>query len=169
MGIPLDAIHYCSHSIGISETTLEKYGLSFDQISAAIRASSLDIPGGSVDTELGEILIRTKGQAYSETEFEMVPIMALPDGSMLLLKDVASINDTFADVDLDQRFNKKRALLVSVYRVGDQNAVDISATVREYIAMKANQLPQGAHITPWNDEARILRGRIDLLVKTNHF
>tara|TARA_Y100000590_G_scaffold394244_2_gene473185 strand:- start:29247 stop:32408 length:3162 start_codon:yes stop_codon:yes gene_type:complete len=155
-------------SIEISEATLEKYGLSFDQISAAIRASSLDIPGGSVDTELGEILIRTKGQAYSETEFEMVPIMALPDGSMLLLKDVASINDTFADVDLAQRFNNEKSLLISVYRVGDQNAVDISATVRDYIGMKADELPEGAHITPWNDEARILRGRIDLLVKNGY-
>ena len=120
-------------SIEISESTLKKYGLSFDFVSTAIRASSLDIPGGSVDTEVGEILIRTKGQAYSKGEFENIPIMAQPNGSMLILKDIASIEDTFADVDLDQRFNNEKALLISVYRVGNQNAVDISATVREYV------------------------------------
>ena len=152
-------------SIEISESTLKKYGLSFDFVSTAIRASSLDIPGGSVDTEVGEILIRTKGQAYSKGEFENIPIMAQPNGSMLILKDIASIEDTFADVDLDQRFNNEKALLISVYRVGNQNAVDISATVREYVELKQQQLPSGAHITPWNDEARILRGRIELLVK----
>ena len=134
-------------SIEISESTLKKYGLSFDFVSTAIRASSLDIPGGSVDTEVGEILIRTKGQAYSKGEFENIPIMAQPNGSMLILKDIASIEDTFADVDLDQRFNNEKALLISVYRVGNQNAVDISATVREYVELKQQQLPSGAHLS----------------------
>ena len=52
-------------SIEVSEVTLRRHGLTFDQVADAVRRSSLDLPGGSVRTEGGEILLRTIGQALS--------------------------------------------------------------------------------------------------------
>ncbi|MFK7915138.1 MAG: efflux RND transporter permease subunit, partial [Pseudomonadales bacterium] len=57
-------------SVEISEASLRRYGLSFEQVANAIRGASLDLPGGSIKTEAGEILLRTKGQAYWGPEFE---------------------------------------------------------------------------------------------------
>jgi multidrug efflux pump subunit AcrB len=51
-------------SVEVSEAALRRHGLSFDQVATAVRRSSLDLPGGSIETEGGEILLRTKGQAY---------------------------------------------------------------------------------------------------------
>ena len=152
-------------SIEISESSLSKYSLSFDQISNAIRYSSLDIPGGSIQTTIGEIMIRSQGQAYSKFDFEKIPILARPDGTILQLGDIANIVDGFADIDLEQLFNNEKALLISIYRVGKQNAIDISSSVTSYISDKSEKLPSGVFITPWNDESKLLRGRIDLMVK----
>ncbi|NNE92613.1 MAG: efflux RND transporter permease subunit, partial [Verrucomicrobiales bacterium] len=52
-------------SIEVSEDTLRQYGLTFDQVALAVRKSSLDLPGGSVRTEGGEVLIRTEARRYS--------------------------------------------------------------------------------------------------------
>ena len=49
-------------SIEVSEENLRRYNLSFDEVSRAVRNSSLDTPAGSVKTSGGEILVRTKGQ-----------------------------------------------------------------------------------------------------------
>ena len=57
-------------SIEISETSLRRHGLTFQQVADAVRRSSLDLPGGSIKTAGGEILLRTKGQAYRGPEFE---------------------------------------------------------------------------------------------------
>ena len=116
-------------SIEVSESSLSKYSLSFDQVSNAIRSSSLDIPGGSVETSIGEILIRSKGQSYSKFDFEKIPILARPDGTILLLGDIAEVVDGFSDIDLEQKFNNEKALLITVFRVGKQNALDISSSV----------------------------------------
>ncbi len=51
-------------AIEVPEQELRRHGLTFDQVAAAVRRSSLDLPGGSVRTRAGEILLRTKGQAY---------------------------------------------------------------------------------------------------------
>ena len=156
-------------SIEVSESSLSKYSLSFDQVSNAIRSSSLDIPGGSVETSIGEILIRSKGQSYSKFDFEKIPILARPDGTILLLGDIAEVVDGFSDIDLEQKFNNEKALLITVFRVGKQNALDISSSVTSYISDKQKQLPNGISITPWNDESKLLRGRIDLMLKNAYF
>ena len=59
-------------SIEVSERTLQRYALSFDQVARAVRESSLDIPAGSVKTLGGEILVRTEGQKYYGPEFEKI-------------------------------------------------------------------------------------------------
>ena len=56
-------------SIEVSEQSMRQYGLSFDEVASAVRRSSLDLPGGAVKTEGGEILLRTKGQAYEGEQF----------------------------------------------------------------------------------------------------
>ncbi|MBT4926707.1 efflux RND transporter permease subunit, partial [bacterium] len=113
-------------SIEISENTLQKYGLSFDYVASKIRSSSMDVPGGAIETYDGEILIRSKGQAYSGDEFGAIPVLSLPDGSTVLLRDIANIVDGFQDVEYDIKFNSEPALLIRVYRTGEQNALNIA-------------------------------------------
>ena len=152
-------------SIEISEEALLRHGLSFDQVARAVRRSSLDLPGGSVRTEAGEILLRTKSQAYVGEEFRQLTLLSRPDGARVLLGDVARVVDGFAETDQSARFDGQPAILVQVFRVGRQSALDIAAAVREYVKQKRLQLPEGLTLTTWRDESRILRSRLDLLVK----
>jgi len=152
-------------SIEISELTLKKYQLTLDQISSAINMNSMDIPGGVIETSVGEILIRSKGQQYSREGFERIPIISRGDGSNLYLGDIAEIKDGFAKVDLNQKFNGQPSILIRVFRVGDQNALEISRIIKEYAQDLSEKLPPGVGIKTWSDEAVILKGRIDLLTK----
>jgi len=152
-------------SIEVSEETLQKYGLSFDFISNRIRASSMDVPGGAIETYDGEILIRSKGQAYTGEDFGSIPVLSMPDGSTLLLRDISDIKDGFQDVEYDIKFNSEPAYLIRVYRTGDQNALDIAENVHNYLKKKRPTMPPGISLSSMKDESVILRGRIDLLVE----
>ena len=70
-------------SIEVSEDDLRRHGLTFDQVADAVRHSSLDLPGGSVRTDGGEILLRTIGQAYRGAEFDDLLLWTRADGSRL--------------------------------------------------------------------------------------
>ena len=152
-------------AIEVSEEALRRWELTFDDVAAAVRKSSLDLPGGSIDTAGGEILLRTKGQAYREREFADLVLRARPDGTYLTLGDVAEVVDGFADTDQLTRFDGKPGLLLQVFRVGDQDALTIADSVRDYIETAQAQMPAGVELTAWNDASRILRGRRDLLVR----
>jgi len=152
-------------SIEVSEDDLRRHNLTFDFVANAVRRASVDLPGGSIKSEAGEILLRTKGQAYVGEEFENLTLLTRPDGTRLLLSDIARVVDGFEESDLFARMDGEPAVLVQLYRVGDQSALEIAAIANDYVAQTQPLLPEGILLTAWGDSARILQGRVDLLLK----
>ncbi|MBU0991072.1 MAG: efflux RND transporter permease subunit [Proteobacteria bacterium] len=158
-GIRTGEIH-----VDISEKTLRKYNLTLGMVAEAIKKSSLDLPAGSVKTEEGEILVRTKGRKYDAGEYDTVPVITRPDGTRVTLGMIATINDGFEDVDLVTQFQGKPAAVIQVFRVADQNALDVVAATRAYIDEIRPSLPEGVDIGFFKDQSVVLKGRIKLLL-----
>ncbi len=152
-------------SVEISEEALRRWGLTFERVARAVRRSSLDLPGGSIETTGGEVLLRTEGQAYRRDDFERLPLLTLDDGTRLTLGDVANVDDGFAETDQSARFDGEPAVMVQVFRVGDQGAIEIARVVNEYVERTQPRLPEGIHLTTWQDDTLVLRGRLDLLLR----
>ncbi len=152
-------------SIEISEEALRRYRLRFEDVASAVRNSSLDLPGGSIRAESGEILLRTKGQAYRGEEFENLTLISRRDGTQVRLGDVARIIDGFAETDQRARFDGYPAVLVQVFRVGEQNVIKIADQVKDYVKQARNRVPEGIQLTTWQDDTENLRGRLDLLMR----
>jgi multidrug efflux pump subunit AcrB len=155
-------------SIEVPEENLRQYGLSFDQVAAAVRNSSLDIPAGSIKTAGGEILVRTKGQKYYGPEFEKIIVFTRNDGTEIRLNDIATVRDDFEDVDLASRFDGKPAASVQISRTGDQDALDVAQTVKEYVKEKQRTLPAGVSVALWQDDTQFLKDRLSLLTRNGY-
>ncbi len=152
-------------AIQVAEEDLRRHGLTFDAVAEAVRRSSLDLPGGTVKTEAGEVLLRTKGQAYQGEEFERLVLLTRPDGTHLRLGEVARVVDGFEDTDQSARFDQEPALMIQVFRTGEQSALAISDAVHGYVETAQARMPPGIRLTTWNDAADILRSRLDLMVR----
>ena len=153
-------------AIDIDEASLRKYDLSFQQIAQSIQQWSINMPSGSIKTSDGEILIRSNSQGYTAYDFAKIPIITDSNGAIVFLGDISSIRDTFSDqFELDFFFNGDKANLITVFRVGNQNALDVSKAVRNYVDSKNKDLPKSVSVTAWDDEARILSSRIETIVR----
>ncbi len=162
--VQLDAVRPYEIAVEVSEQALRRHGLTFDQVAQAIRRSSLDLSGGSVRTEGGEVLLRTRGQAYDRQQFEELVLLTRADGTRLLLGEVATVIDRFAESGPKARFDGQAAVVVRVFRVGDQRDDLISAGVRGYVEEMRSRLPEGIHITLWQDDTVLLRDRLGTLM-----
>jgi multidrug efflux pump subunit AcrB len=152
-------------AIEVSEEALHRYGLRFDDVARSVRLSSLDLPGGSIKTDNGEILLRAKGQAYAAADFERIALVSRRDGTRLSLGDVASVSDGFAESDQSARFDGAPSVMVQVFRVGDQKSLSISSEVRGYIEEARARMPEGIALTVWKDDSRVLRDRLDTMLR----
>jgi multidrug efflux pump subunit AcrB len=152
-------------AIEVTEHTLRAYGLTFDEVVAAVQASSLDVPGGSIKAAGGEILLRTLGQAYVAEEFEKIVLRANPDGTRVTLGSVATINDSFVDTDIVARFDGRPAAFLRVAEIGDESPLDISEKVSSYIEEARARFPAGVTLVKFADGSFYLKDRLNLLVK----
>ncbi|MEW6995120.1 efflux RND transporter permease subunit [Colwelliaceae bacterium MEBiC 14330] len=153
-------------SIEIPEWALRKYDLTLAQVATILRQNSRDSSAGNLRTSGGEIFIRSRGQAYQAGDFASIPIITTQDGTMLRLGDIANIKDEFAEIPLNTRFNGVPAVEIEVFRTGNESVIDITTAVREYIAGKQSQLPQGLSMDYWRDRSEPVKARLDTLTKS---
>ncbi len=161
----LAAVRNSEIHIEVSENTLRKYGLTLGNIAAAVERNSLDLPAGSIKTRTGEVLIRTKGRRYFARDYHDIPVITRPDGTNVVLGDLAELKEGFADVDLYAGFQGKPAVIINVFRVADQNALEVAAAAKQYVADIEPGLPAGINVQAYNDMSKILKSRIQLLTK----
>lgn len=152
-------------AIEISEESLRRYHMTFDEVVAAVRRSSLDIPAGGIKSLGGDLLLRTKGQAYTGAEFAAIPLRTLPDGTRILIGDVAEVVDGFVESDQSNRFNGHPAVILEVIRIGKQEALVMADQVMEALEQASTQLPEGIHLDKINDDTLLLKGRLDLMMR----
>lgn len=156
-------------SIEVPEQKLRELGLKLSDVAHAVRTSTLDLPGGSIRTERGEVILRALGKRYQASELAGIPLATRPDGSVVPLGDVANLIDGFEDIDLSSRFDQQNAVVINVFRVGNEDTLTLAELVREYVKTAENRLPEGVSLAIWNDQSRYLQGRLDLLARNATF
>jgi multidrug efflux pump subunit AcrB len=161
-GVPDEEI-----SIEVSRDALHKYGLTLGEVARRVRSGSLDLPGGSIETSDEEITIRTEGQNYTAPEFEELILRSRRDGATVRLGEVATVVDGFdQNSDLITRFDGEPAALLTVFRTGNEQALDVESAVKRYLNTELRpSLPRGIEATVWRNSADNLRTRLDIMVE----
>lgn len=152
-------------SVEISESALRQYGLTLDGVAQVIRRWSLDLPGGAIRSAAGDIRLRATGQAYTGQEFKDIVLLTRPDGTRIHLGDVANIRDGFAETESYSFFDGKRSFGINVSATEDENPIDVSAAVRDYVEQRNATLPPEAQMTVWADTSVFLEGRLTMMLK----
>jgi len=156
-------------SVELSEVDLQKYNLTFAEAVSRLSQSSIDLPGGSIRTENGDILLRTKGQAYTGWDFSQLVLLTNANGTRVTLGDVAYINDGFIENNQYALFDGKPAVSLRVRAVGDQNALEISNQVNQYINEAKLEFPAHISADTWGDSSFYLADRLNMMMENMFF
>ncbi len=152
-------------TIEVSEDSLLKYGLTLDDIAQRIRFSSLDLPAGSLETSGGEILVRTQALAYDYQDFSQIVLMTTNDGTILTVGDIATVIDGFEDSETYARFDGKPTVELAIQTTGNQNVLEVTETIRNYVNERRASLPVGINIDLWADVSFYLQDRLDMMTE----
>ncbi len=152
-------------SVEIPQDTLRRYSLTLDDIAMRIQRASVELPGGAIKTESGDILVRMMERRDFGYEFAKIPIITTADGTKILLEDIAVIHDDFEEISVSSSFNGQPAVMIDVFRVGEQTPISVSDAVRPVVQEINRILPKGLQVDLRNDRSDIYRQRLGLLIK----
>jgi len=154
-------------SIEISEDKLRAYGLTFQEVSQAVSANSIDLSGGVIRSNRGNISLRTRSQAYNTSEFSAIPLRTTKEGTRIHLKDVATIRDGFVDQEILSQFENEPTVSLNVVNLGNDDIIKARDAATEIIEQyrHSGKLPEGVSLTTWSDESDVIKARLGLLAK----
>ncbi len=154
--------------VEVPQENLRRYGLTLGEIADAIRNAVVELPGGSIRTRGGEIMVRMKERRELAREYARLPIITAGDGSRILLEDIAVISEGFEESNTYATFNGKPAIMVEVYRVGDQKPIQVAKAVKEQVKLFKKSLPQGVDISMVSDRSEVFQQRAELLIRNGY-
>ena len=151
-------------SIEIPQSRLRAHNLSLGEVAERIGEASVDLPGGAIKAESGEVLVRMKERRDYGRDFARIPVVTGNDGTQVRVEDLGRVIDGFADDDIITTYNGKPAVRVDVYRVGDQTPISVSDAVKESLQTFRTRLPSGVSVDILNDMSEVYAQRMDLLL-----
>ena len=150
--------------ISLREDDLRSYQLTFDQVTQAVRSANLEITGGTIKGEREELQIRSRSKEYYADDLKNIIVKASDDGTIIRLKDVADVEDKWADTPNRSYMNGNTAVTVIVNYTIEEDIIYISDRVNEYIE-EFNEKNDFITATMIRDGAVVVNQRIDLLVE----
>jgi hydrophobic/amphiphilic exporter-1 (mainly G- bacteria), HAE1 family len=128
-------------TVEVDPGSLVEHGLSITAVADAVRAAMAEIPGGAMRMPTANVAIRTVPAEESASAIRRIVVRggaAVPGaeltGAIVRLEDIAQVRLGFEDRDLRTRLNGKPAVSLTVFKVGQQDAVKIAGMVRAYTA-----------------------------------
>lgn len=150
-------------AIEVSEETLRQYGLTFDDVANAIRGSSLNVAGGQVRTETGNLQIAARALADTEQDFEKIVVRQNSDGSLIRVGDIATVIDGIEDVRSIRKSDGRPSISIAVRPPERANVTKMSKVIHQYVEEKNKELGDQAKLRIWFDAADPFNGQLSLV------
>ncbi|CAM3684652.1 efflux RND transporter permease subunit [Litorimonas haliclonae] len=150
-------------TIEVSEDALLRYNLTFSQVAQAISGSSVNLSAGTVETTGGNLQLRARSLANTQTEFENIIVRQTNQGGTVRVRDIANVIDGFEDQKFDARFKGQPT---AIYRVSSPDTMDISESgdaIRQFEKDIVDKLPPNLHFEIHFDGSTMFDSRMSLI------
>ena len=153
-------------AIEVPKDVLRSYDLTLQEVSQAVRRGSLDLPGGSVETDQEEIRVAVRGESATRDGFADIVVRAGANGSILRLGDIATVRDGFEEQDLTSLWNGQPSVTVRVMRSEEDQLLDMAEAIENYVAQDLpSALPRGLNVDLGWDDVAMLESRVNMLLE----
>lgn len=160
----LQAVRDYEVAIEVPEASLRRYGLTLGDVQQAVANNSLNLPAGNIKSDLGDITLRTRGQAYNKADFEDIVVVQQPDGTIIRVRDIATVIDGFVEQDIRSRLNGAPAIIVNVVSVSNPDVTRTSRIVRGYLDSMQSTFPEGLNVIVLDDASITFNDRMTMLL-----
>ena len=151
--------------VWIDPARLAGYGLTVQDVEAAIRNQNADIPAGRIESTEREFTVLSRTSLGTAEEFSRI-VLKSAGGLQVTLGDVARTELGTADVRRESRYNGATAISIGIVKQAVANPLDVSKAVAEIIPRLNGELPDGVSASIGFDSTVFIDRSIENVFKT---
>ncbi|MAW62165.1 MAG: hypothetical protein CMJ94_15220 [Planctomycetes bacterium] len=155
--------------VEIRPGALERYGVSLQEVAQALGVQVLDLPGGSLETEAGETVLRVLGEETDPSRLAQRVVRGTPEGGLVRLGDLATVRQGFERALTVSRYNGYETVALQIAKDPQGDVIDIVNGVRAIVDEARPELPQGISIGLSSDFSIYVKNRLRTLLQSGLF
>ena len=143
-------------NIYLQPQALEAFGISSEQVVAAVSNENQDLPMGAIRSLEQERVVQIEARMQRPEDFGKI-IVARKNGAPVRVDQIARVVDGAQETDSLALYNGQRTLLLSVQKSQDENTIAVIDGLTQTLAEMQTQLPPGVRLEPVTDGSRQIR------------
>jgi HAE1 family hydrophobic/amphiphilic exporter-1 len=151
--------------VKVDPTKLESHGIGLNQVQLALQSEQLQLPAGQLTSQARDLNVRVNGLVSQPDQLGLITIASTPSGPVLL-KDVATIVDSFKSVNSINRVDGVPAVTISLTKLAAANGIAVSQGVRDAMATLQPTLPTGMQMNVVTDSSTYARQSFNTIQRT---
>ena len=151
--------------VELDSRRLEAYDIPVQRIIQALASENLNVPGGRMDQEPREIILRTTGEFESPDQIDEI-IVASRQGVPIYVRDVARVRDSFKELREIAKLNGRPSVSFIVRKQSGGNTVKVCDNLKKTLKNLKKELPAGTTIEIAADQSRYIRRSVDDTMRT---
>jgi multidrug efflux pump subunit AcrB len=146
--------------VGLNLERMRALGLSVDRVAGAIQAEAQNLPGGDLDVGARAFNVQTTGD-YASIDAIRGTVVGQSTGSLVYLRDIATVEQADAEVTYHARFNGTRAVFVTVTQRAGVNIFGVLDAVKAEVSAFERALPAGVALEAVFDQTESVANRVN--------
>ena len=152
-------------NIYLNPQALEAFGVTPDQVVAAVRNENQDLPVGAIRSLAQERVVQIDARMRRPEDFGRI-IVTRKNGAPVRVEQVARVQDGAQEVESLALYNGERTLLLSVQKSQGENTIEVVDGLNAAVAEMRAQLPPGVRLETIGDSARPIRVAVNNVRQT---
>ncbi|HEX7401294.1 MAG TPA: efflux RND transporter permease subunit [candidate division Zixibacteria bacterium] len=151
--------------VELDSRKLEAHDLPIQQVIGVLFLENLNVPGGRMDQEPREIILRTTGEFTTVDQINRI-IVGTRQGIPIYLRDVAQVKDSFKEQRELAKLNGHPSVSFIVHKQSGGNTVKVCDNLKKTFEQLNKELPSGTTIEVASDQSKFIKRSVNDTMRT---
>ncbi|MGV2869178.1 efflux RND transporter permease subunit [Acinetobacter baumannii] len=151
--------------IKVHPEQLQSYGIGIDQVINTLKNENIEVPAGTLQQKNSELVVQIQSKVIHPLGFGDL-VIANKNGSPIFLKQVATVEDTQAELQSSAFYNGRTAVSVDILKSSDANVIQVVDKTYQTLEKLKDQMPAGLDYKVVADSSKGIRASIKDVVRT---
>ncbi|WP_151747222.1 efflux RND transporter permease subunit [Acinetobacter lactucae] len=151
--------------IKVIPAQLQSYGIGIDQVINTLKNENIEVPAGTLQQKNSELVVQIQSKVIHPLAFGDL-VIANKNGSPIFLKQVATVEDTQAELQSSAFYNGRTAVSVDILKSSDANVIKVVDQTYETLEKLKDQMPAGLNYKVVADSSKGIRASIKDVART---
>ncbi len=149
--------------VDVDQVKLASFGIPIDELTSTLGANNLNLLSGEIERKTDRFLVRMMGEFETVAQINEMALRVTPLGTIIRVKDVATVKDSFMEAKEYARLNVKPVVTLYVQKESSKNTITVAQDLVKEIDSLKNKLPKDIHLVITSNQSEFIKKAIDNL------